>query len=137
MIRLFLLTVVLIWNLPNTLLGLLIGSLNFTFPDYSHGAVNFYMKRGPVPAICNFLKISAFTVGECVLYAVPPNPNLRTHEFRHVLQYRVLGPFFLPVYFVLLGLYGYVRHPLERDARNFELIRTGKLYQGKLFKKPD
>ena len=39
------------------------------------------------------------------------------HELRHGLQWMVLGPLFPAVYLVLLIMFGYRDHPLERDAR--------------------
>lgn len=39
------------------------------------------------------------------------------HELRHGLQWMVLGPLFPVVYLGLLLVFGYLPHPLERDAR--------------------
>lgn len=89
-------------------------------PAREGGILEFRIRGGPVLWICARLNISAFTLGECVLYRVPPTPAVRVHERRHVTQYRMLGPFFLPVYFVLLAAFGYWNHPLERDARRVE-----------------
>ena len=42
------------------------------------------------------------------------------HEQRHVWQYRWhLYVFFLPIYWLLLIIYGYKNHPYERDARQY------------------
>jgi hypothetical protein len=42
------------------------------------------------------------------------------HERRHVQQSLWLGPLYLPVYLLLLPLFGYRRHPMEVDARKGE-----------------
>ena len=101
------------------------GLASLARPDRSHGAINFRLRRGLVLRVCERIGISAFTMGDCVLYAVDPTPALRVHEGRHIWQYRVLGPFFLPVYFLLLLRYGYWEHPLERDARAWEQRMLG------------
>jgi hypothetical protein len=109
-----------VWNLPNTLLGLALGAACLEAPRPSHGALNIRACRGPVRWVCDWLDISAFTVGDCVLYRAAPCDPIRVHELRHIAQYRVLGPLFLPAYFVLLALCGYRDHPLERDACRWE-----------------
>ena len=108
-----------LWNLPNTALGVVLGiGVGWTLPRRDGDTIAFLLRRGPVSATCRWLGISAFTLGDCVLYRVAPTPALRAHERRHVTQYRRFGPFFLPVYFALLAGYGYNGHPLEVDARN-------------------
>jgi hypothetical protein len=124
-----------LWNSPNTLLGLLIGMLNPALPRWHGGAFEFYLQRGLVCSVCRLMRISAFTLGDCVLYAVPVVENLRVHEMRHVRQYRLLGPFFLPLYFLLLAAFGYCDHPFERDARRHEERICGKLYASKLMRR--
>ncbi|MBX7246426.1 MAG: hypothetical protein K1X53_13095 [Candidatus Sumerlaeaceae bacterium] len=109
-----------LWTLPNTLLGVIIGLIGLGSPEISHGALNFHCRRGIVRAICEGLRIRAFTLGDCVIYAAKPNAAIRAHEYRHVWQYHILGPLFLPVYFLLLAVRGYYNHPLERDARRYE-----------------
>jgi len=110
-----------IWASPNTLLGFILGVANATQPRWHPaGVIEFHMDSGPAKLVCKKMGISAFTLGDCVLYAVAPTPNLRLHEFRHCLQYRVLGPFFLPMYYVFMATHGYWRNPLEVDARHWE-----------------
>ena len=107
-----------VWASPNTLIGIMIGFLNANRPHNNEGrTIDIFLTRGPVRSICDLLGIHAFTVGDCVLWRVPPTPCLRLHEERHIFQYHVLGPFFLPLYFVLLLTFGYWNHPLEKDAR--------------------
>ena len=109
-----------VWSSPNTLVGLLIGALCLAMPEASHGALNYRVRRGPVRWVCDLLGISAFTVGDCILYRAAPRDRIRAHELRHVAQYRLLGPLFLPSYFLMLAVFGYHAHPLERDARRWE-----------------
>jgi hypothetical protein len=109
-----------VWTCPNTALGLLVGTLGLAVPQLSHGAINFYLRTGPVWRTARRMGVSAFTLGDCIIYLVPPTHNLRVHEFRHVHQYHALGPLFLPAYFLLMALFGYHDHPLETDAYEHE-----------------
>lgn len=118
------------WALPNTLLGMMIGLAGRNRWVWQAGTLEVRLGRGPVLGVCRRLGISAFTLGDCVVYAVEPCRNLRAHEGRHSWQYYWLGPLFLPVYFGLLGIYGYWNHPLERDARKWEERVCGCLYVG-------
>ena len=121
-----------IWNSPNTVLGLMLGLLNPARPHRVDGTFEFYLARGIVRSVCKTLGISGITIGDCILYMVAPDKNIRVHERRHVAQFRLLGPFFLPVYFALLAAYGYRDHPLERDARRHEALVCGCLYPSRL-----
>ena len=109
-----------LWTSPNTLLGLLIGFTGLTAPRAEYGVINFYWHKGPVHSVVRRRGISAFTMGDCVIYLVPPTQNLRVHERRHVAQYHALGPLFLPAYFLLMAFFGYHDHPLETDAYEHE-----------------
>lgn len=124
-----------LWTLPNTLLGMVLGLLNGTIPRLEFGAVNFYMRSGVVRWVCERLGISAFTVGDCILYLREPTHNLRVHEGRHIAQYHALGPLFLPAYFLLLTCFGYQDHPLEQDARLHERTICGKEGDSRLLQK--
>ncbi len=117
-----------VWALPYTLLGLVLGTLGRNRWQMHNGTIEILLRNGPVRFCCNRIGISAFTLGDCVLYNVEPCENLREHEGRHTRQYWVLGPFFLPLYFILLALRGYYNHPLEKDARHWELKACGCLY---------
>lgn len=121
-----------LWALPYTLLGMLLGASSSCRPQRSHGALNYYVRKGPVRLVCDRLGIAAFTLGDCVLYVVEPTNNLRVHEGRHIAQYRALGPFFLPLYYLLLMIYGYANHPLEKDARDHERRICGSCGPSKL-----
>ncbi len=116
-----------LWSFPNTALGMVLGFGSAAWPERFAGAINFRMRGGPALVVCRRLGISAFTLGDCVLYAVEPTPALKVHEGRHVRQYRILGPLFLPVYFALMAVYGYWNHPLERDARAHERRMLGRV----------
>jgi hypothetical protein len=116
-----------IWTSPNTALGLITGLLGFGLPRPGYGAINFYLRRGLVHAIARSMGISAFTLGDCIIYLVEPTRNLRVHELRHVTQYHALGPLFLPSYFLMLAFFGYNDHPLEVDAYEHERNACGSV----------
>lgn len=124
-----------LWTAPNTLLGLVAGLLGVPFGARLYrcdGALAF--RRMP-----RFF--GALTLGGVILHAggsldvgVPTysarlrpaarveHVRLAEHERAHVLQYLVLGPLFLPLYFLCGGVSA--RNPLERAADLFAL--TGK-----------
>lgn len=58
----------------------------------------------------------AITFGHVIVSTVPLGPALFQHELCHVRQYERIGLAFLPLYLRLLARYGYIAHPLERDA---------------------
>lgn len=65
--------------------------------------------------------MAAVTLGEVVICTIIPSHPMLRHEYHHVKQYQVLGPFFLPAY--LLGMVvGVVKghwhrhNPLEQAA---------------------
>lgn len=125
-----------VWTAPNTLLGLVAGLLGMPFgawPYRCDGALAFrHMPRF----------FGALTLGGVVLHAgqsldimVPTytarlrqvartgRVRLGDHERAHVLQYLVLGPLFLPVYFLCGGVSA--RNPFERAADHFALTGRG------------
>ena len=57
------------------------------------------------------------TIGFVVVSGRRVESRLMAHERRHVRQYCVWGPLFIPVYLLLAAVYGYRRHPFEVDAR--------------------
>lgn len=123
-----------IWALPNTAIGVVLGLAGVNRWQMHDGTIEVIMKNGPVHFVTRKLGISAFTLGDCVLYNVEPCENLRQHEGRHTNQYWILGPLFLPIYFLLLGIRGYYNHPLEKDARNYEARACGSLYGSQIKK---
>lgn len=125
-----------VWASPNTVLGMLLGCLGRAHWQITGHTLEILLRGGPVLALCRRLRIAAFTLGDCVLYACTPDDNLRVHEGRHSQQYWLLGPFFLPVYFALLALRGYWNHPLEKDARLWEERHCGSLYDSQIGQPP-
>lgn len=107
-----------VWTLPNTLLGLLLGSLTLQRPRISTGGVMIF-DRAPRGASWLLTKMnrSAMTVGFVILSAEPVVGTLELHERHHVRQYCLWGPVFIPVYIGLAVPFGYARHPFERAAR--------------------
>lgn len=124
-----------VWTAPNTLLGLVAGLLGVPFGARLYrcdGALAFrHMPRF----------FGALTLGGVILhaglsldivvptYAARLRPAARAgrvrlgdHERAHVQQYLVLGPLFLPVYFICSGVSAH--NPFERAADLFAL--TGK-----------
>jgi hypothetical protein len=124
-----------VWTSPNTALGLLTGVIGLGLPKPGIGAVNFYLTHGPVRGIARSMGISAFTLGDCIIYLVEPTDNLRVHELRHVTQYHALGPLFLPAYFLLLAFFGYHDHPLEVDAYEHERRICGSVGKSEIGRK--
>jgi len=130
-----------IWTAPNTLLGLVLGCVGML-----GGARVSLRARDWMVAFDNWPaswspRTGALTLGNCVLhtgltldspcgvYAPVENcspglvPEFADHERAHVLQYMVLGPLFLPVYFALGGISA--RNPLERAADRYALTGHG------------
>lgn len=125
------------WTLPNTVLGLLLGSVGVVF-----GARMRWQRRelalvvrswpwGPGGAIT--LGNVIVHTGECLdrsclTYAhragrgVEPPVLLADHERAHVYQYMLLGPFFVPIYLLCGGVS--VRNPFERAADRY--ARSGR-----------
>ncbi|HEY6566402.1 MAG TPA: hypothetical protein VI341_02695 [Actinomycetota bacterium] len=107
-----------IWTSPNTLLGLILGLFTFHAPRRSDGAVIFdgLPARG-LAALMPRANRVAMTVGTVIISAQPVTGRLLQHERQHIRQYRVWGPLFIPVYFLLAIAYGYRRHPMEIRAQ--------------------
>jgi hypothetical protein len=106
-----------VWTLPNTVLGLVLGSLTFQFPRVQGGVVIFDRSARGLTWLMPRMHRSAMTIGEVIISAEPVAGALLAHEMHHVRQYRTLGPFFIPLYFLLAAGFGYRRHPMERAAR--------------------
>lgn len=122
-----------VWNLPNTLLGLVYGVLGHlaglaagTRPRVSlgHNAIQFHN---------NALMLTAMTLGNVIIYGparAPQMPNLcfrdspaghtiGREEFRHTQQGEILGPLYLPVH-LLAGIISLVRSPHPGLARRVD-----------------
>ena len=72
--------------------------------------------RGLAHLILTKRGFGAITFGHVIVAATEPSDAVWRHELRHVAQYERLGLAFLPVYLWQRAKYGYVDHPLERDA---------------------
>jgi hypothetical protein len=120
------------WALPMSLLGLLAGI--FTIPlgsrlRYSDHAIAFFnFPFGPGGAITFgnvILSTSKDLDSICTTYQCRADGNrnelirIGNHERAHVYQYLVLGPLFLPVYFLCGGISA--KNPLERAADQYAL----------------
>ena len=124
-----------VWTAPNTLLGLLAGLVCMPWGARPYLAGDALAFRN-VPKARGALTLGGvilhgdFPLAGCVpTYTACLRPAARAarvcladHERAHVLQYLVLGPLFLPVYFVCGGISA--RNPFERAADLFAL--TGK-----------
>src|SRR3989338_7202837 len=90
-----------IWTLPNTLIGFFIGLfLTFGLPKWGRGFFVFSSGKGISKLVKSF-GAHAVTFGYVVIFWDPVfarNKMYLTHEAHHVKQYKLLGPFFLPVY---------------------------------------
>lgn len=126
-----------LWTLPNTLLGLMLGCVGFAF-----GARMRWQPRHLAMVISRWPwgPGGALTLGNviihtgdrlavaCCTYAhragngVEAAISLADHERAHVYQYLVLGPLFLPLYAILGGISA--RNPLERAADRY--AQTGR-----------
>ncbi|MBU1180419.1 hypothetical protein KJ885_05755 [Patescibacteria group bacterium] len=110
-----------VWTLPNTLIGLFTGFfLTFGRPKWKYGCWIFASGKGISKYIKNHAL--AITFGYVVICWEPKtskDKRVLVHEKHHVSQYKILGPFFLPIYAFLLilskGSQG-TDHPLERGA---------------------
>ncbi len=106
-----------VWSLPNTLVGLVLGGLSFVRPRIVDGIVVFEGAPRGVTWILARIRRSAMTVGFVIVSNQPVAGSLLAHERAHVRQSMVLGPLYIPAYLALAVLFGYRRHPMERAAR--------------------
>lgn len=111
-----------LWNLPNTLVGLIFGLGGRWEWDSENRVV--VILGGWVPAIFRRLGYAGMCVGDVVLCAYPireHSPRVYSHEIVHAVQGRFLGPLYLPV--TILGyLYGFCLSPKEaHDASPMEV----------------
>jgi hypothetical protein len=126
------------WASPYTFIGLIyglvgyaVGRLAFSLGWYSvqprfnsgHNAVQFLNNPLTIP-------YAAITLGNTISYGKgtapdhfgaygDPTVNIGRHEEAHTWQYQLLGPFFIPIYFICGGIVGPQRNPLEYAAQNF------------------
>ena len=127
-----------LWTLPNTVLGLLAGSFSLAAGAHAHVstrefAIVFHkVPWGPGGALTlgNVILHTGDTLDSpCVTYAhraghrEEPRIVLGDHERAHVYQYMLLGPLFLPMYFLFGGIG--VRNRFERAADRYALSGHG------------
>ncbi len=133
-----LMTLGVLWALPNSVLGLLAGLMAMPFgarPTFSgrdlalvfHG---FPMGPGGAMTLGNVMLSTHSNMDTlCTTYAhrakwcVQPKTRIGDHERAHVLQYMALGPLFLPLYFLFGGVS--VRNRFERAADRYALTGSG------------
>lgn len=121
-----------VWTLPNSALGLLLGGFGLPF-----GARMRWQRRELALVVRGWPWGSggALTLGNVIVHtgkqlATPchtyahragrgdePTISLVDHERAHVYQYMVLGPLFLPIYLLCGGISA--RNPLERAADHY------------------
>ena len=112
-----------LWTLPNTLIGLILGFLSFAWPRWDErGALVFESDRGfrKLHSRGNYI---AITLGNAIVANPDPSEETMRHEFVHVRQYETWGPFFALAYaFFWVKLWSegqdpYRDNPFEREAR--------------------
>ena len=126
------------WTLPNTLAGLLAGfaalpcGARVTLRARALAIVFERMPWGPGGALTLgnvILHTGEDIERDCHTYAhraglcTQPAVRLLQHEHAHVLQYMVLGPAFLPLYFLCGGIG--VANRFERAADRYALTGRG------------
>ena len=126
------------WALPCSLPGLLAGLAALPFGarvrlrDRELAIVFDSVPWGPGGALTlgNVILHTGETIDcDCLTYAHraglcrQPAVRLVDHERAHVLQYMVLGPLFLPLYFLCGGIS--VRNRFERSADRYALTGAG------------
>lgn len=97
-------------------IGHLVGLLSFALPRVRDGCFHYVSDRGLAWLILSRRGYAAITFGHVVVSVAEPTDALWRHERGHVRQYERLGCAFLPLYLILYRRYGYVAHPLEREA---------------------
>ena len=126
-----------LWTLPNSALGLLVGAVGLAFGArlrWQPRELALVVRRWP------WGRGGALTLGNvivhtgerldvpCRTYAhraghcIEPPVSLADHERAHVYQYMLLGPLFLPLYLLCGGVSA--RNPFERAADRY--ARAGR-----------
>lgn len=106
-----------VWASPMTVAGLLLAATALAPVHLTSEGFLVTGARGPLGAVLRRRGFRATTLGHVVITLDEPSPALLAHEQLHSRQVERLGPAFGPVYVLLLVLYGYRRHPMERAAR--------------------
>ncbi|HEY8682181.1 MAG TPA: hypothetical protein VIM06_03350 [Rhodanobacter sp.] len=127
-----------LWTLPNSVLGLLVGSIGLMFGArmrWQRRELALVVRRWPwgrggaltlgnvIVHTGDRLHTPCFTYAHRAGDAVEPTVSLADHERAHVYQYMLLGPLFLPVYLACGGVSA--RNPFERAADRYALSGHG------------
>ena len=126
-----------IWNLPNTVLGLVAGGAGYVVGKVGY-ALGWHSGNPSIQFGHNGIEFldnpfiaegGALTLGNAISYSEnfpPSKPGAYydksvpygLHEEAHTYQSQVLGPLFLPTYF-LSGKLAELSNPFERAAQNY------------------
>ena len=127
-----------LWTLPNTLIGLLLGLIGLPFGAHMHlrkhdlVLVFHRWPWGPGGAITfgntilhtgDSLDVDCHTYSYRAGLSQDPVITLAAHERAHVYQYMALGPLFLPLYLLCGGVS--VRNRFERAADRYAATGSG------------
>lgn len=115
-----------LWAGPLSLLGLLaVLTSGARYVSSAGDARHYHGYKRYTPLWLFFTRqpdVAGFALGEVVIYRHITHYRsqaLRQHELRHVEQYRRLGLFFLPLYFLVLSPLAWI---LGRDAYRWNLL---------------
>jgi hypothetical protein len=140
-LRWLVLSLGILWTLPNTLVGFVVGGIGMMFgarASLRHRDLALVFDHWPVwrrghggaLTLGNVIVHTGASLDcSCVTYAhragLANEPRIRLcdHERAHVLQYMALGPLFLPLYFACGGIS--VRNRFERAADRYALSGSG------------
>lgn len=127
-----------LWTLPNTAIGFLLIAIGLPFGvrvrwqsrELAWVASRWPWGKGGALTLGNVIVHTGAALDvPCLTYAhraghgVEPPISLADHERAHVYQYMLLGPLFLPVYFLCGGVS--VGNPLELGADRYARGRRG------------
>ena len=87
-----------LWALPNTLLGILLGFLGWSWPRREEGVLIFEDVIGLPKWILEFKGAAACCLGHTLLSYGSIEGKMFRHEMVHVSQYEKWGIFFIPAY---------------------------------------
>lgn len=136
--RIALLALGIVWAAPNSLLGLIAGTLAIPFgarPKLRPGELALVFHGYPIGPggaltlgnvmLTKFahLDVPCTTYAHRAKWCVQPKTRIGDHERAHVLQYMAFGPLFLPLYFLSGGVS--VRNRFERAADRYALTGAG------------
>ncbi len=94
-----------IWAIPTTLLGLLLAIVGHTvfYKIRPGGVFQFVAIDGPWGWFFRRFGMGAITIGACMISRLESKDDaiMIRHERQHTIQCFWLGPFFVPVYYLL------------------------------------